>query len=68
MRLAALSGPSFHPTPTTSAPPATFMINYRVADLEKMLVQLRGAGVTVEKVRIAIMDGLPGSPTRRQSH
>jgi len=27
-----------------------FMINYRVANLEKMLVQLRGAGVTVEKV------------------
>ena len=28
----------------------TFMINYRVANLEKMLAQLRQAGVTVEKV------------------
>jgi catechol 2,3-dioxygenase-like lactoylglutathione lyase family enzyme len=27
-----------------------FMINYRVANLEKMLVQLRQSGVTVEKV------------------
>jgi predicted enzyme related to lactoylglutathione lyase len=28
----------------------TFMINYRVAKLERMLAQLRRAGVTVEKV------------------
>jgi catechol 2,3-dioxygenase-like lactoylglutathione lyase family enzyme len=27
-----------------------FMINYRVADLEKLLTQLRQSGVTVEKV------------------
>jgi predicted enzyme related to lactoylglutathione lyase len=27
-----------------------FMINYRVADLEKMIAQLRGNGVAVEKV------------------
>jgi catechol 2,3-dioxygenase-like lactoylglutathione lyase family enzyme len=27
-----------------------FMINYRVSDLERMLVQLRSKGVTVEKV------------------
>ncbi len=27
-----------------------FMINYRVANLERMLEQLRGNGVTVEKV------------------
>lgn len=27
-----------------------FMINYRVANLERMLAQLRAAGVTVEKV------------------
>jgi catechol 2,3-dioxygenase-like lactoylglutathione lyase family enzyme len=29
---------------------APMMINYRVANLEKMLAQLRGAGVAVEKV------------------
>jgi predicted enzyme related to lactoylglutathione lyase len=28
----------------------SFMINYRVANLEKMLIQLRASGVTVEKV------------------
>lgn len=28
----------------------SFMINYRVANLEQMLAQLRGAGITVEKV------------------
>ena len=27
-----------------------FMINYRIANLEKMLVQLRQSGITVEKV------------------
>jgi catechol 2,3-dioxygenase-like lactoylglutathione lyase family enzyme len=31
------------------SPPA-FMINYRVANLEKMLAQLRRQGVTIEKV------------------
>ena len=30
---------------------APMMINYRVANLERMLEQLRGAGVTVEKVK-----------------
>ena len=29
---------------------ATMMINYRVANLEKMVAQLRGAGVAVEKI------------------
>jgi predicted enzyme related to lactoylglutathione lyase len=29
---------------------APFMINYRVSNLERMLEQLRGAGVVVEKV------------------
>jgi predicted enzyme related to lactoylglutathione lyase len=29
---------------------STFMINYRVANLDKMLEQLRGASVTVHKV------------------
>ena len=30
-------------------PPARFMINYRVADLDAMLSQLRAAGVTVDE-------------------
>ena len=29
---------------------SAFMVNYRVADLDKMLEQLRNAGITVEKV------------------
>jgi hypothetical protein len=41
------------------------MVNYRVANLERMLAQLRRKGVTVERLRIMITDGLPGSPTRK---
>jgi catechol 2,3-dioxygenase-like lactoylglutathione lyase family enzyme len=41
------------PTNTSyfGSPGAPMMINYRVANLERMLAQLRGAGVAVEKVQ-----------------